>query len=254
MIRPISIFFRILTIGCLVTTLLQADHNIIIQLRHLPAEELSLVEDDYFKSLSIKKVEALGEKRPSWVSRKQLKRQLQSYLTPRLSDIAATYSGYRDISSPDGTIIFPLRQATPKLYIAITRTINFVPAKGNSIARREFISTKASDIVIYECVKEKDAQHQLFWRVKQVPVPENKIVNSLTIVLLSKPENIVMFEGDFMTEASGHFVMPPLYVINNSEQEEILLRNLNGNNYLEPIIADQKRIGDVSVQIHISNI
>lgn len=251
MIRPVSIFLKILLLG-LLGMQLYADQYIIIQLCHLPPEEITSLEDDFFKDLSLKKIERFNQKSPSSISRKQLKLTLQKLLTPKLSNVAAVYAGYRDISNPDGKIMLPLRHTAQKLYIAITPLLNLVGAKGNSIAHREYAS---DDVVIYECTKQQDPKSQVsFWQVKHVSMPSNRIVNPLTVVLLSKPENIIMREGDFpMAESSGHLIMPPLYVISNSEQEELLLRSLSIGNYFEPVMEHRQKVGDVSVQIAISN-
>ena len=239
---------------CASITILQADTRIIMYLSHAPDSVLTEVEKEATQQGLAEKIASLETKEPGQISQKMVKYALNRYTKPVLSGFQTWYAGYSDISNNDGLISFPLRHATPKVYIAITPTIDLKMVKGHTASNQEFISTKPEDVALYSLTLKQDEKQNSFWEVIQEQVPENKKINPLTIVILTKPKNILIPTGHFWTQINQQLILPSVYVLARSENEELLLKSLDMGRYFENIMTDEKKVSEFSTQTMITNL
>ena len=239
----ILFYLIFLTSSCIV-----ADNRIIIHLRHPNSKDRDFVKKE------IKKIEKIGNKTPSQISKKLLKRSIQQNISPPLSGFLSIYGGYIDISNPDGLISFPLRHTNKKIYVAITPTIKLVTIKEKTVSHKEFIFSNKNPVKIYLFEIKEDENKQSYWNVKKTKLPKNARVSPLTIVILSNPKNFVIPEGHFITSKNPQLVLPEIYTVGNLDKEEILLNNLEIKRYFEIIKTEEKKAGETTIQKLIKNI
>ncbi|MFA5075443.1 MAG: hypothetical protein WC436_05075 [Candidatus Babeliales bacterium] len=229
-----------------------ADNRIIIRLNPVPEQIIDSVHEKILKDLQEQKLASMKHKTPSQISQKPLKNLLKNFL-PDLSGFIAIYKGYMDYSTKKGFISFPLRQASPKLYLAITPRVELIKIKGNTISHQKYMQNTPTKIYLFE--KKQDKNKQFFWQVNEQKLPKNNIVNSLTVVLLTKPKNLYVVQGDFMSNKSGHLILPNnIYILDNLNNNKILLNSLNAKRYFETIKYNEKKILEKNIyQKMISN-
>ena len=231
-----------------------ADNRIVIHLRHAPEEVRKEIELTLHKEKGINKINGLAEKTPAEVSQKMVKKEIRKYLMPDLSGFTAVYSGYSDVSDPDGLISFPLRHTRKKVYVALTPEIKLIKAKENTVSHSEYIENETNPIEVYLFEQKQNGDKQPFWDVKKIDLPADKTINPITIVILTKPKNIFVMEGDHLSAENVQLVLPGLFVLDNKEKEKILLKQLDIKRYYEPIQMEEKKATDTVVQKMISNI
>jgi hypothetical protein len=232
---------------------LSADNLIILYLRNAPLHIIN-------KAIREAKKESPTEKltTPGTTSKTHVQEKMHDLLMPKLSGFLATYSGYMDISNMDGLISFPLRHTTPKIYVAITEEIKLIKVKENTISHREYMSKDQTKLYSFERKEDVDpkdpAKKTLFWHVQEMPLPTDNKVNPLTLVIFTKPSNFYVPTGDFIANESAHLVLPEIYVIENTNQEQVLFQALEIRKYFESIDKESQKIDDKKSKSLIKNI
>ncbi len=247
----ITIIFTIIVVSSI--SRIQADTRIVIHLTHAPEEVIRNIEQEYKTARDPHKI--LGtDITPSELSTKQLKSSIRKHLTPALSGFMTIYGGYIDVSDPDGLISFPLRHDEPKLYIAITPEVKLVNIRGKTFSHQEYIVNEQNPVKLYSFEKKQDEDKKSYWDVQEITAPEDKAIDHITTIILSKPKNLFIQTGHFFTVAGEQFVLPPIYVLGNKDKEKILLKTLDLQNYFERIKIEKKKPTENTEQKLITNI
>lgn len=249
----VKIIFTLLL--CLKTHYLNADNRIIIQLRHAPDDIINSAQQDAQEDKTIKKINSLDEKTPGEVSKKLVKNGIKAYVRPTLSGFMAIYGGYLDISDHDGLITFPLRHASEKIYLAVTPDIKLINVKDKTFSHHEFLR-KNNPTELYLLEKKEDDKEQPFWNTKKIKLPKNNRIAPISVVLLTKPKNVAIVEGDSLATANPQLVLPPVYVISTLNHTKILLKMLDLKQFFETINIRKKSIDDEGkgIQKMITNV
>lgn len=247
-----TIFFLFAYAACVGT--LRPDTRLIAYLTHAPAEIIQEAEQEAHRERLLEKMDSFDQKNPGYFSKQQLKAGLLSLLRPTLGGILALYGGYADYSNADGLLGFPLRHADNTLYVAITEEIIPVKAVGQTISHIEFYdpTQRPVDFFLYE--KKQDQAKQYYWEVKKIPLPADRKVPLTTLIILTKPSNVMAFPGHLFTEKSNHLILPPLYLLGNSNQVEVITKLLDIQQYFEPIDCTVQPTGDFIIQSRIVNL
>jgi hypothetical protein len=230
------------------------DTRIILYLQHPPAK---IIDETIAQAQQEKILDSLGrsdQKSPSKLSKKLVKGSIRQRIVPKLSGFPALYAGYVDYSNTDGLISFPLRHVTPKIYLAITSEIKPVKVKGETLSHYEFVAPDVAETALYTFERKESEDKQTYWTVSQALLPKDNKISPLTIVLLTKPKNIVVPEGDFLATDVIQFVLPALYVVGNVDSASTLMKFMNLSNVFEPTVVEQKKASDLAVQQLIINI
>ncbi len=233
----------------LIASNLFGDNRIVMYLKHAPEE---IIQTSIAEAKSQNLLDKIDEKTPGSVNHKLMKGALRDYFTPKLSGFTAIYGGYMDISNQDGLLMFPLRHATPKIYLAISPSIELVKVQGETISHREFVLNEESKL--YLCERKTDEKKNIFWHVSEEKIPNDRKINPITMVLLAKTKNIFVPTGDFLAAESSHLVLPDIHVIGSFDQEKILLQAIDLKRYFEKITEDEKKTSDNSLQKMVSNL
>ena len=269
---------KIIILSTLISvSFLYSDTRILFYLNPAPAQinewvknntESQLVESQLIESrllkkenAKIEKINKIDKKTPGEVSQKLLKNEYKKYLSPKLGGFLALYGGYVDYSNIDGQVSFPLRHDQSKMYLVITPKIELIKVKGNTISHKEFDPEEKKNTQVYLFEKKEDKDKKFYWQVSKQEtseetfnVTEEKIINPLSVVLLTKPKNIFVATGDFMSNDNKQLVLPTnIYVLSNNQNSKILLNFMNIKNYFEPIEIEDKKVSDVLFEKIITN-
>jgi hypothetical protein len=228
---------------------LLSDNRIILHLKHAPEE---IIQESIAEAKRQKLFDTIDEKTPGAVNHKIMKGAYRSYFTPILNGFMAIYGGYMDISNHDGLLMFPLRHAVPKIYVAISPSIDLVKVKGETISHREFMLGEESKLYLLE--RNVDDKKNIYWRVTEEKIPIDKKISPITLVIFAKTKNIIIPTGDFLLSESSHLILPDFYVIGNNDQAKIALQALDIKRYFESIVQEKKKASENALQKMVTNI
>lgn len=267
---------------------LKAENRIIMYLKQTPEKAVELAIKQVQKENIIKGINKLGKKfdkkTPAQMSKKALKTELKKDFTPKQSGFLALYAGYSDYSNSDGLINFPLSHLEPKVYVVITKKVKLAKVKEETIAQLEFDNAKDTEKAIYLFEKKKDEtdfakaspdtspdktsdnanatqdvptpeSDKFYWSVTKVKDFKNNIIDPISVVILTKPDNIYIVTGDFMTDASKHLILPQgIYSVGNVDNYKIILKELDVKRYFEPVDEQEEKSGDTVIKKMLNNI
>lgn len=226
---------------------LTADTRIVLALRHAPEQIIDQAVKQADQQNMLSSLSDFEKKHPSKLSRKMVKGQA-SYFKPPLNGFMGLYAGYIASSDTDGILSFPLRHTAPKVYLAITNEIRLVKVRENTISHREYVPNEAEvQLYVFE-KKQEEPEGNAYWAVKEEKIPENNKINPLTVILLTKPKNIVVASGDYLTNSGIQLVLPEVYVVGNVDVVQTTLKSLDYRHYFERIITEEKKISDTVAQ------
>lgn len=227
---------------------------IVLYLQHPPKSAYSTFPNEADIKL-LEKIEKIVNSTPSKYSKRTFKNGLKSYQAPSLSGILVTYAGYMDYSKPNGEISFPLRH-TPatKLYILISTNVTLVPVRSNTFGFEEITSQDPKDAIMYVFNKNKDKKGNLYWGVKKTSLPANNQLSPITMIIHTKPENMFVQEGDFLSEQSLHVILPNnVYLLSNYNNLKTLIKFLDDARYYEQITRKEDSPKDTIIESIIEN-
>lgn len=221
--------------------------------------------------LATQKLEKLANKSPDRMEHK-LRKNGFKHLFPKVSGFIGLYGGYVDYSDNDGTISFPLLHKEQKIYIVITPQIAVETIYQNTISHLKFLPDMPTEIYKLEKLSEQTEQtaseqtasdaaekpqgegegKTYYWNVSLVPKKEHDKISSIALILLTKPKNLVVPTGDFMTTEATNFVLPSVYVVGNVQNPQRTMEFLDIRKYFEQIELKQK-VDDTGEQSLIKN-
>lgn len=172
----------------------------------------------------------LGNRGPTETGRKIFKNNFKNLL-PKISGFIALYGGYVDYSDLNGNISFPLIHKEHLVYLVVTPKIEAVRLHANTVAYEGLLKNEKSKI--YKIEKKKE--NTFYWRVTEEKRPKHSQIDPFSIVLLTKPKNIVVPTGDFITTQNINLVIPNVYVVGNIDQAKTLFNFLDIRRFFEQV-------------------
>jgi len=230
----------------LLTGHVRSDNRIVVYLKHAPRELIKSIE-------SSPEAATLFKQTPGQQATALLQAQVPGLLKPGLGGVAAVYGGYFNISSKDGLISFPLRHTPQKLYVAITPLIHLVRVKGNTFSHRSY-AAEPTPVALYALEMKKDEKQRTYWEVKKEALPKDRIINPLTLVLMTPPANVIIPEGEFLATENPQLILPDIMLISREGNDECLLKAMDLRQYFESITVETKKASETSTQHMIKNI
>lgn len=222
---------------------LKADNRILLYLRHAPTSIIEGAASDAKKSL----------KTPGQQANSLLQAKVSGLLRPKLGGIPALYGGYMSMSSPDGGICFPLRHTTQKVYLAITPSIQMIRLRGNTFSHRSFLPPP-TPTALFSLEMQIDDKNRTYWYVKTEALPSDLVINPLTIVLLTEPNNVIVPDGSFLAAENQQLVLPDVILVSREGSETCLLNAMSFKQHFEQIVTEKKKASDTSTQSMVQNI
>jgi len=191
----ISLFFVIALFWSLQT---MSNSVITFFIRPFPSKSSNLTTDQLLDQV----------KAPGKISGNLLKKTI---VAPTVVDgIFSTYWGYLALSNLNGQVTFPRKQAKDAIKLLITEKIKPVMMMGTTVHHWELDRTVPAQLFSIE--RKQDPETKIyFWDTKQIDLPSNNIIQLDTIVLFSKPKNIVVPPGITVTDKTPQLFLPDIY-------------------------------------------
>jgi hypothetical protein len=235
-----------------------AEQDLLLFLQHAPTKIIQEIRDEKIKKAD---KEELFSGHSSRLAKKIFTRGLKQALLPSLGGFPTFYAGYLDYSDKDGTVHFPLRHTSHKLYLVVTPTFEIAPFNKNIVQNLRFPNqttpqhedtlepqslekeaeqlrlSKEEVSELYLCERKKLDDGTLFWNVSKAPLPENRLISKLSLIILTKPKNLVVPCGTFFIDPSHqhHYFLPPIYVVGTVDQNRTLLNASELLPFFEPV-------------------
>ena len=245
----------------LIFTSIAADPTIVTVLKPPPPSVLKSIPEDDIRFLEYKS-KKLDLKTPNKMSKTLLKASLSkaSFNKASLNDyikldgFLALYHGYSTFSDRSGMITFPIRhKPDTKVILTITPKIELSKIDGNTFAR---LKSQNAEVYIYE--KKTDENKRIYWNVSKETSPQETrsietsnesgfneagFIDATSIVILSKPKNVFIQQGDFISRKDKNIVLPQnIYVLANNSNTKELLNFMTISRFFEPIRYKEKLI------------
>ena len=231
-----------------------ADAIIVTYLELPPKEAMSVIDERLEPLKATQALESyIDQQLPSKLAIKAAQGSLRKDAVLQQSGFLALYGGYSDYSDDDGRIAFPLRHTTPKIYLVITPKIGLETIKGNTVSHPTLTLEGSSPVKMYVFEKKQDNHKNYFWHVEEQPLPPDRKINPISMVILTNPANIYVPLGDFMASDSPQMTLPSLYVVGLQGNERAVLAALDMMYNFEPVDTSQQKAGEVKSQNLITN-
>lgn len=170
-----------------------------------------------------------------YTARQMLKSRLNA-ITPPVSGFLGLYNGYMQFSSHYGILNFPLRHApAQKVAVLVTPKIEPIMEKRNTVMGIK-VPDSVADYELFEFEKKSDKNEQLFWTVKPKKLGKKRTVTKETVILLTKPKNIYIQKGEFLSSNSKHIILPSsIFAVGINDNVRSILDTLDVFKFFEQI-------------------
>jgi hypothetical protein len=114
--------------------------------------------------------------------------------------------------------------------------------------------TKNNNTKITQNIQEKQSD-TFYWHITKVNNYKDKKINPISVIILTKPKNIYVVTGDFITDDSAHFILPQeIYSVGNIDNHKIILNELDIKKYFEPIDENEEKADDTIIKKILNNV
>lgn len=152
-----------------------------------------------------------------------------------VSGIFSTYFGFLNASDVNGQTTFPRKQSKPVLEIIVTNRITPVMMFQATVSHWELIP--GIPAAMYHVEQKEDPDTKLiFWDIQKVALPaDNRIPLQEALIIIAKPQNVIIPTGITLTEPSANLNLPDMYVKQSIQTIRNALYVLNLSFLFRPI-------------------
>jgi hypothetical protein len=176
----------------------------------------------------IKKITGPGSRDRSFL-KNQLRRRA-------ITGIYATYMGWVATSDINGQILFPRKHAGTTITFIVTRSVQ--PVLISPTLVHHFVAGADEPVAYYSFELAQDPKTHIYqWHVRKTPTPADRVIPAAAIVLLAKPEQIIIHEGIFPSIKSPNLILPTIYATANLTAGINALHFLKVNRYFAPVVS-----------------
>ncbi len=141
------------------------------------------------------------------------KQTLQGIMNPHpVAGIFSSYFGFLNVSDYNGQTTFPRKQSRPVLDIIITSKITPIIMFQHTVSHWELVP--GTPATMYHAELKEDPDTQLsFWDIEKSALPaDNHIPVQDALIIIAKPENIIVPTGITPLHPSANLTLPDMYV------------------------------------------
>jgi len=161
--------------------------------------------------------------------------------------ILATYAGFLTRSNSLGQITFPKKHLEPALTLIITNRVSPMIMAGNTVHHWQIAPDAQAKIYSLNRTTENDGL--MYWHVKQIALPKNRILPTDSILIFAKAKSFFIPEGATQTKMKNSFELPTIYARSSLDISTNALRMLMYRQFFDSLKSDSKLIGK-SIQLH----
>jgi hypothetical protein len=166
----------------------------------------------------------------------KLARQLLKTLVEvgHFQGVIASYMGYITVSDFSGQIIFPRMHQAPELNLLITPMVEPVMMLGATVHHLALLNALPAQM--YRISRKQDAETEIYyWDIQLVELPASKRIALDTIILFTKPDNIIVPTGITITDDSPMLKLPDMYATKELNVAMEALRVLKIRHFFGPV-------------------
>jgi hypothetical protein len=151
------------------------------------------------------------------------------------SGIFSSYFGFLNVSDQNGQTVFPRKQSKPVLEIIITNKITPIMMYQSTVSHWELVPGAPAEM--YHAEQQEDPDTKLtFWNIEKVPLPaDNHIPLQDALIIIAKPQNIMVPTGITLSEPSANLILPDMYIKKSIETARNAIYVLNLSFLFRPI-------------------
>ncbi len=124
--------------------------------------------------------------------------------------IMGTYAGYIHASTDIGQLIFPRKQDSETLLLAITTQISPIMRFEQTVDHWQFVPGVPASL--FELTRKHSNEKKFYWEITKKELPESNIIDYTSLIIFAKPKNIHVPLGNTKTIESPNLLLPDLYV------------------------------------------
>lgn len=141
------------------------------------------------------------------------------------------HNGYVTIPSALGQVTLPRKTTETTFYLIVTPEVEPVFMFPNTISHWEIPFNSPTKMVRLKQIKQ---DQEWYWSIKPATLKGKKIPID-AIIVIAKPNNVVIPITSFKTQPSNQLLLPPLYVKNDFHNAEHALFMLNISKFFKPV-------------------
>lgn len=166
---------------------------------------------------------------------------VKGVMSPSLVEgIVVTYGGHITASDYNGEVIFPRKHSRDAMEFLITPHIIPVPWFDSTIGHWTRVS--GNPATVYACEqKYNDKEENYYWEVKHIPLSPDPTIPLATIVIIARPENVMMKEEATPTNHTANLVLPDVYIKKGLKTVENAAYSLTIRHLFKPVGTEAKR-------------
>lgn len=152
-----------------------------------------------------------------------------------VSGIFSSYFGFLNASDQNGQTQFPRKQSKAILEIIITNKITPIMMFQSMISHWELVPGVPA--VTYHAELQEDPDTKLsFWNIKKASLPQdNHIPFQEALIIIAKPQDIIVPEGITLSAPSANLILPDMYVKKSIQTAHNALYVLNLSFLFRPV-------------------
>ncbi len=162
-------------------------------------------------------------------------------MSPSLVEgIVVTYGGHITASDYNGEVIFPRKHPKDAVEILITPHIIPVPWFDSTIGYWTRVANNPA--TVYSCEqKYNDKEENYYWDVEHISLSQDPTIPLATVIIIARPENVMMKEETTPTNNTANLVLPDVYIKKGLKTVENAAYSLTIRHLFKPVRTEEKR-------------
>lgn len=197
----------------------QADHVITFFIRPCFCSNVCIEDNNLAESLQD----------PGFLNRNHMEYCLK---TTRHQGINAVYYGMATHTNAHGQIIFPRKQLEDDVLLVVTDQPHPLISQGQTV--NKWVVDPKTPVAFYSYAHVKQ-NGDLLWHAQQIPTPADRVIPAQAIIIIARPDEIIIHEGISSTVQGPNIILPPIYTKKAINLDKDALSFLNINKYFSQV-------------------
>jgi len=154
-------------------------------------------------------------------------------------DVFCTYHGYKTVSDNNGQVAFPLKTQDPQFYLLITDQAQPVFMLHNTLSHWKVPAEKPYELFSVSRLYDEETKIH-FWSIEKTKLTQDGQIPFNTITIVADSKSFYVPTGISITTESQHYVLPTLYIKNETNLPLSALQFLENCEFFAPLAPTNK--------------
>jgi hypothetical protein len=154
-------------------------------------------------------------------------------------DVFCTYYGYKTVSDNNGQVVFPLKTQDSNFYLLITDQAEPVFMLHNTLSHWKVPAGKPYELFSVSRLYDEETKTH-FWSIEQTQLTQDGQIPFNTITIVADSKSFYIPTGISITTESQHYVLPTLYIKNETKLPLSALQFLENCEFFAPLAPTNK--------------